>query len=487
MAGAWCEKLSAQDRSFLLFEQRTTHMHLGGVVVFELGPLRNESGGVAIDRLRSYIGSRLHWIPRYRQRLAFRPIDGAPYWVDDERFQLDYHVRHTSLPRPGNEQQLKELAARILSTPLDRSRPLWEAWVVEGLAEDRFAMVLKTHHAVVDGVSGVDLMSTLLLPEPCAHGAPAPRWQARPAPSGWQMWEEELRGRLELPRQLLGELRGAWADPRGFAKRLFEAGATAWRFVGEGLQRPALTPLNRRIGPYRRFDWQVLDLGVAKEIKNRLGGSVNDVVLCTVAGAVRRYLLRHRVAVEATDFRVVVPVSVREPGAGSSSGNRVSAWLLSLPIGERAPRARYRAVAEATARCKKEHLERAVGMFTRVAEVMDPLLTLGVRVASTLAPYNLIVTNVPGPQFPLYLLEARMLAGYPTVPLFEQQGLGVAVLSYDGQLCFGLNADWDVVPDVGDFAADLRNAFSELLRAAQDPGSALATPLRQRRQRRRAL
>ncbi len=467
MASAWCEKLSAQDRSFLLFERRTTHMHLGGVTVFELGPLRNEHGGVRMEQIRAYIASRLHWIPRYRQRLAFRPLDGAPFWVDDERFHLDYHVRHTSLPRPGDDRQLKQLAGRILSTPLDRSRPLWEAWVVEGLAGDRFAMVLKTHHAVVDGVSGVDLMSTLLQPEPVSHVEPSPPWRPRPAPSVWRMWEEEIEKQWELPARVWAELRGALEQPGALWQRLQDSLRTTWGFFSEGLHRPSPTPLNRAIGPYRRFDWQELALSEAKEIKNRLGGTVNDVVLATVAGAVRRFLLRRAALAEELDFRIVVPVSIRSPQEAAQPGNRVSAWILSLPVRERDPEVRYRAVVEATTRCKSSHLERGIEAFTTLAEVMDPLLTLGVRVAARVAPYNLIVTNVPGPQFPLFLLNARMLAGYPTVPLFEYQGLGVAIFSYDGRLFFGLNADWDILPDVADFAADLRGAFVELSRAAR--------------------
>lgn len=481
MRAPWCEKLSAQDRSFLLFEHRTTHMHLGGVVVLELGPLQAANGGVQIERIRDYIASRLHAIPRYRQRLAFRPVDGAPFWVDDERFHIDYHVRHTALPRPGDDRQLKLLAGRILSVPLDRSRPLWEAWVIEGLDGDRFAMVLKTHHAVVDGVSGVDLMSTLLQAEPVDHFDAPPPWRPRPAPNGWALWQEELRQRLDLSRWAADRMWALLQDPAQGLSRVRDRLQTAIRFVSEGMHSPSPTPLNQPIGPYRRFDWRVLALSEAKEIKNRLGGTVNDVVLATVSGAVRRYLLRRGTTVGATDFRVVVPVSIRAANEQGQMGNRVSGWILSLPIGEPDPRRRYRAVVEATTRCKSSHLERGIEVFTELAEVMNPLLTLGVRVASRIAPYNMIVTNVPGPQFPLFLLGSRMLAGYPTVPLFEYQGLGVAIFSYDGQLFFGLNADWDTVPDLGDFSADLQRAFAELLRAARSEGTRVPLPPRARR------
>lgn len=467
METPWCEKLSAQDRSFLVFEQRTTHMHLGGVAVLELAPLRTPTGGVQIERIRNYIASRLPLIPRYRQRLAFRPIDGAPFWVDDDRFNIDYHVRHAALPRPGDEGQLKLLAGRVLSMPLDRSRPLWEAWVVEGLEGDRFAMILKTHHAVVDGVSGVDLMSTLLQSEPVDDFAVPVPWHARPAPTAWGLWEREIWDRLDLSRSAFDRLRQFVRDPARGLNHIRDNLQTTLQFISEGLHTPAATPFNRPIGPYRRFDWQVLPLDEVKAIKNRLGGTVNDVVLATVAGAVRRYLLRKGTAVEGVDFRVVVPVSIRGVDEFGQMGNRVSGWLLSLPIGEAEPRRRYREVVAATERCKASHVERGIEVFTRLAEVMDPLLTVGVRVASRVAPYNLIVTNVPGPQFPLFLLGSRLLAGYPTVPLFEHQGLGVAIFSYSGQLFFGLNADWEVVSDLGDFSLDLQESFRELRRAAE--------------------
>jgi len=484
MPEIWYEPLNATDRSFLLFEQQSTHMHLGGVTIFERGPLAAPHGGVDVARIRAYIASRLPLIPRYRQRLAYVPLESTPVWVDDDRFNLDYHVRHTALPRPGDETQLKQLAGRLMSIPLDRRRPLWEAWVIEGLDGDRFAMLLKTHHSVVDGVSGVDLMATLLQPMPVEHFDPPPPWRPRPAPTDAQLLTDAVLRRLALPWEVWNAARRALAQPRAALERARTTFDRSWSFLRSGLHLPSPTPLNQPIGPYRRFDWQSLSLAEAKEIKNRWGGTVNDVVLATVAGAVRQYLQRKMLDLGSVDFRVVVPVSLRAPGEHGGVGNRVSAWLLSLPVREPDPLVRYRLLAAETERRKRTHEERALEVFTRIAEVMNPLLTLGVRVASLMSPYNLIVTNVPGPQFPLYLLGARLLAGYPTVPLFQNQGLGVAIFSYDGRLLFGLNADFDLVPDLHEFAADLERSFLELRHMKEPRAAAPAEkPVRPRKRR----
>lgn len=326
-------------------------------------------------------------------------------------------------------------------------------------------------------------MATLLQPAPVETFEPAAPWRPRPAPSGAQLLRDRLLERFSLPSELVRGALGALTDPKATFRKATRALDRSWSFLRSGLHFPSSTPLNQPIGPFRRFDWQALPLAGAKEIKNRWGGTVNDVVLATVAGAVRRYLLRKMVSVDGVDFRAVVPVSLRRPEDRSTTGNRVSAWLLSLPVHEPDPLQRYRALVAETERRKRTHEERALEVFTRVAEVMNPLLTLGVRVAMSLAPFNLIVTNVPGPQFPLFLLGARLLSGYPTVPLFDYQGLGVAIFSYDGQLLFGLNADFDVVPDLHEFAADLVAAFAELRQMHQS----LADPAPRREPRQAQL
>jgi diacylglycerol O-acyltransferase / wax synthase len=467
MASYVHERLSAQDRSFLVFEGPHTHMHVGGVTIFESAPLATPAGGVDIERIRSYIASRLHWIPRYRQRLAFVPIENYPVWVDDDRLNLHYHVRHTSLPRPGDERQLKRLAARIMSQQLDRRRPLWEAWIVEGLEGDRFAMVIKTHHCVVDGISGVDLMSVLMRPEPDENFDEPPAWLPRPAPSAFELLRHEVGRRIALPLAAAREAGKLVGDPQQAASRAVENLSAAWEMISAGLRRPADTPLNQPIGPYRRFDWHGLDLADVKTVKNRLGGTVNDVILATVAGALGRFLDRRRTNLDVLDYRAVVPVSVRSVAEQGTMGNQVAAWILSLPIHERNPLRRFATIREITAHLKQSKQAQGVQILTRVAEFADPILALGVRLASRMHPYNLIVTNVPGPQVPLYLLRSRMLAGYPTVPLFEYQALGVATFSYDGKLFWGFNADWDLVPDLHDFVEAIAASFAELCAAAE--------------------
>jgi diacylglycerol O-acyltransferase len=468
MASSWYERLGAQDRSFLVFEGTNTHMHLGGTAIFESGSLATGTGGVDIERIRTYIGSRLHYIPRYRQRLEYIPVEGSPVWVDDDRLNLDYHVRHTSLPRPGDDQQLKRLAARIMSQQLDRRRPLWETWVVEGLAGDRFALIIKTHHCVVDGISGVDLMSVLLRPAADDSFEPALAWTPRPAPTWLALLRTELLQRATAPLTLGKRVGDLLRDPQQARARITENLAAAWEMISAGLRRPADTPLNRPIGPHRRFDWYSLDLAEVKAVKNRVGGTVNDVILATVSGALRRFLQRRGADLE-TEYRAVVPVSVRRPAEQGTMGNRVSAWMMSLPIRERDPLQRLVKVSAMTAHLKQSKQAQGIEVLTQMAELVDPILTLGVRLAARIHPYNLIVTNVPGPQFPLYLLGARMLGGHPTVPLFEYQGLGVATFSYDGRLFWGINADWDLVPDLHDFVSAIASSFRQLHEAATSP------------------
>ena len=466
------ERLSAQDSSFLVFEGPNTHMHIGGTTLFEVGPLRTADGGIDIDRIRKYVAARLHAIPRYRQKLHYIPVENLPCWVDDEHLNLEYHVRHTALPRPGDDEQLKALSARVMSQKLDRSKPLWELWIVEGLRGDRFAMILKTHHSVVDGVSGVDLVGALMRPTADAKIPRAPRWEPRRVPSVAEFVREEFTGAVRSSVEIGNLLHTAWTAPEKLRERISDGAAAAWQTLNAGLRIPAVTPLNQDIGPYRRFDWTSSDLAEVKEIKNRLGGAINDVVLATVAGAVRSFLQHRHARTHNIDYRVVVPVSVRPEGETDPSGNRVSAWMMSLPIGEAEPLRRYQRVRETTLELKRSNQAHGIEVFTQLAEYAAPIMTLGVRLAARLEPYNMIVTNVPGPQQPLYLLGARMLSGYPNVPLFEKQGLAVALLSYDGRLNWGFHADWDLVPDLDRFTAAVEESFAELLDAARN-----ATPV----------
>jgi WS/DGAT/MGAT family acyltransferase len=465
---AYYERLSAQDASFLAYEDAdpTAHMHIGGVSVYEGGGLTNARGGVDIERLRAYVASRLALIPRYRQRLATTPLVEQPVWVDDERFDVRYHVRHTRLPRPGDDRELKRLAGRILSQRLDRNRPLWELWVIEGLTDRRFAMLTKTHHCMMDGVSGVDVSSVLMRLEADPTFEPATPWTPRPAPTGTALLTDEIARRARIPLQvvrgLTGVVRAAWTGRGHLQQSLGSAG----EMVRLAWQGAAATPINRPIGPHRRFDWTVVPLADAKAIKNRLGGKLNDVVLAVVAGALGAFLRRRRVNVDILDFIAAIPVNVRA-GGDTSLGNHVAAWLARLPIAEGDAKARFEHVVTLTTTLKRSGSAAPTAGLYELAEIGGrPALTAVVELTRRLSPCNLVVTNVPGPSFPLYMLDAKMLLACPQVTLLAEQGLGIAIFSYLGNLHFGFNADWDLIPDLHDLVSDVEAAFGDLAAVA---------------------
>lgn len=463
------ERLSAQDSSFLVFEDTnsSTHMHVGGVSVYDGGGLTAPGGGVDIERIRAYVESRLHLIPRYRQRLAYTPLQGEPVWVDDDRFNVRYHVRHTRLPRPGDDRELKRLTGRIMSQRLDRSRPPWELWIVEGLQEGRFAMLTKTHHCMIDGVSGVDLSAVLMRVEPDNDFEPAPAWEPRPLPTTFELLQDEVARRLAAPAGVARTVQGLLRRDHWSAEALQTQASDLARMMGLAWQGAAKTPINRPIGPHRRFDWVKVGLEEAKAIKNRLGGTLNDVVLSAVSGAIGEFLRRRHVNVEILDFIAAVPVNTRSAG-DRSMGNQVSAWLARLPIAERDPLRRLQQVAEVTTALKQSGGTNAAAFLYDVAEWGGPpVLSAVVGLMGTLSPCNMVVTNVPGPPFPLYILGARMLEASPMVTLLEGQGLGVAVFSYCGQLQFGFNADWDLLPDLHDLVLGVEHELRQLAAITQ--------------------
>jgi WS/DGAT/MGAT family acyltransferase len=464
------DRLSTQDSSFIYFEGPGTHMHVSAVATFAPREVPEESR-LDIHRLRDHVASRLHLLPRYRQRLDFTPLQRHPIWVDDARFNLVYHVRHTALPAPGTEAQLKELAGRIVSQQLDREKPLWEMWLVEGLEGGRAALVFKIHHAMVDGVAGVSLLTALLSASPDDSAEPVKRWTPRPRPGRAELLVDELRHRASAPLSALRAIRSAVGDPGQASTQVFEGADAMWQALNAGLRRPSNTPFNRPIGTHRRLEWCWLELSEVKELKKRLDGSVNDVVLAVVTGAMRRFLAGRRQRLRDLEFRVVVPVNMRDT-SDTSPGNRVSAWFLSLPVSERDPARRFALIREQTARLKGSRAAQGIDLLTRFTEWSgsDLLTYWGTRFASTLRPYNMIVTNVPGPHFPLYLLGARLEHLYPQLPLFEHQGLGVAVLSYLGKVGFGAIADWDLVSDLGRFPQAIEASFEELRGSGRQGG-----------------
>jgi diacylglycerol O-acyltransferase len=459
------ERLSYLDNSFLALESRSTHMHVGSIALFEAEPLRTSDGGIATDRIRRMIESKLELIPRYRQRLARVPIEKHPVWVDDEHFNIDYHVRHYSLPKPGSSEQLKDLVGIIVSQQMDRSKPLWELNVVEGLDGDRFALVSKIHHCMIDGIAGVDLMAVLLNLSPSEDIAEPKPFVARPAPSGSELLIRETARRTGRALRAARSLRQLSDDAVEIASDgLHRIRAAGYSLASGWLTKASDTPLNGDVGPNRLFGTLVTSLAEIKEIKNRAGGSVNDVVLATVAGGVRRFLMEERgYEFENLDFRAMAPVSVRGHDQRGTLGNQVAMWLVSLPVNEPDPLRRLEAVTKATQHLKETN--QALGAATLVrlsAGAPATLVSMASRLATGVRPFNMTVTNVPGPQFPLYLLGSRMLESYALVPLWYGHGIGVALFSYAGQVYWGFNADFDIVPDVEAFAASIEAAFREL-------------------------
>jgi WS/DGAT/MGAT family acyltransferase len=480
------DRLTALDASFLGLEDANVHMHVGSVGVFELGPLKGRNGGLDMERVWAMSDANLGHHPRFRQKLAFVPALGNPVWVDDERFNLNYHVRHTALPPPGDERQLKRLVGRIMSQQLDRGKPLWELWFVEGLDEHRFAVVTKVHHCMIDGVSGVDLMAAMMVPDPAAKVAAPPRWVPRSAPSPLRLLADEVLRRASLPLdvarsggRLLTQPRQAFADARKAIGGMTDA-------LWAGLAPASATPLNCDIGPHRRFDWVKVDLDVVKSINRRLGGTINDVVLSVVAGAMRRFLRSRGERVEDLTFRAMVPVNVRPAGEHGRLGNRVSFLMAPLPVAERSPERRLRLMSETMQALKRSNQWRGAELLEEVSDRLSSGLFMQLaRLGARTTPYNVVVTNVPGPQFPVYLLGAPLREVYPLVPLFSNQALGIALFSYDGGLFWGFNADWDAMPDLHDVVGAVATECEALRQLAAHTPAALPSAARARRPVRR--
>jgi WS/DGAT/MGAT family acyltransferase len=457
------DRLTGLDSSFLHLESDSAHMHVAGCMVFD-------GTAPSYDDLVAQIVSRLHLVPRYRQRLAFVPLgQGRPVWVDDPYFNVNFHVRHTALPQPGGEEQLKRLAGRVFSQSLDRSRPLWELWLVEGLSEDRFAVLSKTHHALVDGVSGVDIFTVLFdtSADPMPVAAPEHEWVPRPLPSSAQLLANALLERATVPGEIARGARATLRGPRQVAGRLTRSLGGVGAMARAGLQAAPASPFNVRIGPHRRFTWVRGDLAEFKAVKNALGGTVNDVVLAAVSGALGRYL---RLRGEETDdlvLKAMVPVSVRADVERGALGNRVAAMWARLPVGLSDPVQRLLTIAREMDGLKESGQAVGAQVLTELTGFAPPtIMAQAARLQARQRMFNLVVTNVPGPQFPLYMLSRQLEAMFPMVPLAENQALGIAIMSYNGQLNFGLNADYDALPDLEALADELRASIEELVAAA---------------------
>jgi WS/DGAT/MGAT family acyltransferase len=469
MTDFFYDRLTQLDHSFLIYEGPNAPMHVGAAQIFDAAPLRRPEGGLDLERIEAYVLSRLHRIPRYRQRLAWTPIERHPIWVDDARFNIHYHVRHTRLPRPGDTRLLKRTIGRIFSQHLDRGKPLWEMWLIEGLEGDRLAVVSKIHHCMVDGISGVDLLAVLLSADPVEAADPPHAWLPRPAPSAAQLARDEAERALRAPLDAASALWDLARDEDHARERLATRLGALGSFVtraGGSFASP--TPINQPVGPYRRVDWLDMDLRRVRSVAKQLGGTVNDVVLTTVAGGVRRFLKRSRQEdLRKLDFRVMTPVSTRDTSERGKLGNRVSAWVVPLPLDDRDPLARWERVRKQTAELKRSHAALAADTMVQLTEwTGTTLLSLGARLMNVALPFNLVVTNVPGPRDTLYLLGATLLESHPLIPLMGHLATGIALMSYRDTLSWGFCADWDLVPDLHEFVLAMDHSFRKLSEAA---------------------
>ena len=429
-------------------------MHVASTIIFEGPPPSHQE-------FRDHIASRLHLVPRFRQKLRFIPFgQGRPVWVDDPHLNLDYHVRQTALPAPGSEEQLRNLAARIFSQQLDRTKPLWELWQVEGLRDGRFAVVGKSHHALVDGISGVDITTVLydLDRDPPAPPSAPPRWLARPEPTDLELLGDALRERLTSPREIVRGVRAALRGPRQIARGI---GATG-KIIGAGIAAPA-TPFNVEIGPHRRFAIAQTDLAGLKRVKDAHGGTVNDLILSIVAGALGNYLRARGHDTEGLEMRAMVPVSVRADEEHGALGNRIAAMMAALPVWCEDPVERLRLVTATMGDLKASGQAIGAEILTRITDFAPPTIAAqAARLQPAQRFFNLVVTNVPGPQLPLYVLGRQMESIFPMVPLARNQALCVGIMSYNGQVNFGLIGDYDAMADLDSFALDLEEAIREV-------------------------
>jgi WS/DGAT/MGAT family acyltransferase len=470
------ERLSALDAEFLHLEDGLAHMHVAGVSVFD-GP------APTIDDLRRLLTAKLHLIPRYRQRVRFAPLAlGRPVWQDDPHFNLEYHLRHTALPPPGADADLCRLMGRLMSQPLDRNRPLWEAWMVEGLPEGRWCVISKIHHCMVDGISGVELLTVLLSMERDAPLSEPQPWEAGVEPSGPAIVLDAWKGLAGDLAAAVRKVPAALRDPLAAARSVSRTGQGALRFGRHLATTPPLS-IEGTIGPHRAWAHSSASIDDVRTIRHAFGGTLNDVVLAAVAGGYRELLLGRGEDADHAVLRSLVPVSVRSEDARGVPGNRVSAFLYELPIHLADPLDRLRVVREEMRDLKGSHMADAGEAVTTLGNLAPPMVVgavtrVGSRVMHRLPQrsVNTVTTNVPGPQFPLYCVGREMLEYYPYVPLSHGVRVGTAVLSYNGHLTFGITGDFDTAPDVGVLARAIVSGVKELEELAVGQTSRDAAP-----------
>jgi diacylglycerol O-acyltransferase / wax synthase len=462
------DRMSPLDASFLHIEDENSHMHIGSVAIFDGPP-------PGYDEILRMVRGKLPLVPRYRQKVRMVPFDlGRPVWIDDAHFHLEYHVRHTALPKPGSADQLRNLVGRVMGQQLDRSRPLWSMWVVEGLEDDRWALVSQAHHCLVDGISGTDLLAVLLDLQPSPSEPVPDHWQPRPEPGDLRLLGDAAVDYLVTPLEQMRGLRRMVRTPRQSLSRAGDM-LTAFRSVLGLASTSGLASLNGPIGPHRRYHWARGSLADVKAIRKALGGTVNDVVLAAITRGFRDLLISRGAEVEGVSVRTMVPVSVRAPGERGTYNNRVSAMFAELPVGIEDPGERLDAIRAQMEGLKDSKQAVAGEVLTSLSGFAPPmLLSLGTRTAMRFPQNNLhtVTTNVPGPQFPLYAAGRQMREAFPYVPIAQRVRIGVAIFSYLGTLNFGVTGDYDTAPDIDVLTRGFEAGIRELLDYAGVQGGA---------------
>ncbi|MDP9239471.1 MAG: wax ester/triacylglycerol synthase family O-acyltransferase [Actinomycetota bacterium] len=458
------DRLAPLDVSFLYLEEPTTPMHVGGVAVF-----RPPSGEpFDYDRLVGIIEDRIGLVPRYRQKIKWVPGHiASPVWVDDGSFDLGYHIRRSALPKPGTDDQLRELVGRLMSRRLDRTRPLWEMYFVEGLSDGRIAVITKSHHAMVDGISSVDISQVLLDLTPEPREVPQDDWAAEPEPNPIDLVVEAISDFIRQPTEVFDAIRNGVNDATATAVKVAGQLSGVLAYARTAARPASETPLNVDIGEQRRFGMARTELDDYKRVRKSHGGTVNDVVLATVAGALRNWLMTRGEPVnDSTVIRAMVPVSVRAPTEMGALGNKVSSYLVDLPVGEEDPVERLHQISTRMKKHKEAGQSVGADALVRLSGFAPPTLhSMGARAASGLSKrlFNVVVTNVPGPQFPLYAGGAPMIEVFPVVPLAKNQAVSIGLTSYNGGVYYGLNADRDAMTDIDTLCQLIEESLAELV------------------------
>lgn len=475
------ETLSVTDYSFLVQESPTLHMTVIGMTVFNAGPLQLRDGGVDFQAIKGMLGDVLHLVPRYRQKLMWRTIEQTsgylsretmtikdlshpPVWVDDEHFNLDYHVRHTALPRPGNKEQLLALVGRIASQPLDMSKPLWETWIAEGLEGGRYAMISKLHHCMIDGKSGAEVSQLILSPDPDYEAPAAPPYEPRPAPSQKQLRKEMRKEKFSAPFKMAENLRKLREESDDLGEEIARRVKGIRETFAEGGGKRSETPVNGDNSPHRVADFHDTSLAYIKKIRKKWDCSINDIVLTIVCDTFRTYLQQTDFDIDNEPFRITVPVSIWSERKKGEIGNQIMSWLITLPLSESDPKDQLQAIKAITQDLKKSDKALGVKTLESFLRYTPGLVALGARNAN--GPINSFVTNVPGPQMALYQNGAEMLDNYPVVPLLENVGVAVGVMSYNGKLNWGVTADPGIVSDIDVFMAALEQSIKTVGKSA---------------------